>query len=207
MAQDIGEEDTAGQHGGFVSQEFVTGGKLRLNRAVGAREVQERQLLFDAQQLRVLSDVRLRFYDALVAQRQVELSDELARLSDQSSEASGQLFEGQQISQSDLLQAQIDAEEAGILARQARNRHAESRRRLAAVVGIDELQLGALSGNLEDEIPNYEWEATYARVLSLSPTLAASQMRIERARLALARAARERTEYRSDGKCEPHVSN
>ena len=32
MAQDIGEEDTAGQHGGFVSQEFVTGGKLEGDR-------------------------------------------------------------------------------------------------------------------------------------------------------------------------------
>jgi cobalt-zinc-cadmium efflux system outer membrane protein len=191
MAQDIGEEDTAGQHGGFVSQEFVTGGKLRLNRAAGAREVQERQLLFDAQQLRVLSDVRLRFYDALVAQRRVELSDELARLSGQSSDASRQLFEGQQISQSDLLQAQIDAEEAAILARQARNQHAEARRRLAAVVGINELELASLSGNLEDDIPNYGWDDTYARILAQNPTLAAAQMRVERARLVLERARRE----------------
>jgi outer membrane protein, heavy metal efflux system len=191
MAEDIGEDDTAGMHGGFVSQEFVTGGKLRLNRAVGAREVQERQFLFDAQQLRVLSDVRLRFYDALVAQRQVELSEELARLSGQSSDASLRLFEGQQISQSDLLQAQIDAEEAGILARQAGNRYAEARQRLAAVVGTSEPQLAPLSGSLEDEIPNYGWDETYARILSQNPTLAAAQMRIERARLALQRARRE----------------
>jgi cobalt-zinc-cadmium efflux system outer membrane protein len=191
MADDIGEDDTAGEHNGFISQEFVTGGKLRLNRAVGAREVQERQLLFDAQQLRVLSDVRLRFYDALVAQRQVEMSDELARLSRQSSDASRQLFEGQQISQSDLLQAQIDAEEAQITAHHARFRHAEARRRLAAVVGIDELELAPLGGNLEEDIPIYGWEETYARVLAQNPTLAAAQMRVERARLALARARRE----------------
>jgi cobalt-zinc-cadmium efflux system outer membrane protein len=176
MAQDIGEEDTAGQHGGFVSQEFVTGGKLRLNRAVGGREVAERQLLFDAQQLRVLSDVRLRFYDALVAQRRVELSEEIARLSGQSSETSRQLLEGQQISRSDLLQAQIDAQESEILANNARNQHVEARRRLSAVVGISEMELAPLGGILDDDLPSYTWDDSYARVLSQNPELAVEVM-------------------------------
>jgi outer membrane protein, heavy metal efflux system len=191
FGMDIGEEDSAGQHGGFVSQEFITGGKLRLNRAVAGREVLERQLLFDAQQLRVLNDVRLRFYDALVAQRRVDLTEELALLSGRSSDSSRQLLEAQQISQSDLLQVEVEAAEAWLLADNARNEHAETRRRLAAVVGVDEMQLPPLSGDLEDDIPSYAWEDSYARILSQNPELAAAQMRVERARLSIERARRE----------------
>jgi cobalt-zinc-cadmium efflux system outer membrane protein len=191
MAQDIGEEDTAGQHGGFISQEFVTGGKLRLNRAIGSREVQERQFLFDAQQLRVLSDVRLRFYDALAAQRRASLSDEIAGLGQRAADESQRLFNSGQISESDLLQSQIEAQESLILATSARNQEAESRRRLAAVVGVDELDLSSLSGNLEDNMPSYSWEESAARVLSQNPRLAAAETRVSRARVALERARRQ----------------
>jgi cobalt-zinc-cadmium efflux system outer membrane protein len=191
MAQDIGEEDTAGQHGGFVSQEFVTGGKLRLNRAIGSREVQERQLLFDAQQLRVLSDVRLRFYDALAAQRRAGLSDEIAELSRQAAGESRKQFDVGQISENDLLQSEIEAQESQILAANARNQEAESKRRLAAVVGVPELDLSSLSGNLEDGTTALSWEESVARVMSQNPRLAAAQMRVARARVALERARRE----------------
>jgi cobalt-zinc-cadmium efflux system outer membrane protein len=188
---DIGEDDTAGQHGGFISQEFVTGGKLRLNRAIGSREVQERQLLFDAQQLRVLSDVRLRFYDALAAQRRASLSEEVAGLGERAAEVSQRLFNAGQISENDLLQSQIEAQESQILANNARNQEAEARRRLAAVVGVNDLDLSSLSGNLEDDVPSYSWEESYSMVVSQNPRLAAAQARVARARFALERARRQ----------------
>jgi cobalt-zinc-cadmium efflux system outer membrane protein len=191
MAQDIGEEDSAGQHGGFVSQEFVTGRKLRLNRAIGSREVEERQLLFDAQQQRVLSDVRLRFYDALAAERRARLSEEIADLSKRSTEQSQQQFNSGQISENDLLQTEIEAQESQILAGNARHQESEAKRRLAAVVGVDELNLSSLSGNLEDDIQALSWEESVSLVMSQNPQLAAAQMRVARARLALERARRE----------------
>ena len=191
MAEDIGEDDSAGQHGGFVSQEFVTGGKLRLNRAIGGREVEERQLLFDAQQLRVLNDVRLRFYDALAAQRRANLSEEIAELSQQSAVQSQQQFTAGQISENDLLQAEIEAQESRILADTASSQLAEAHRRLAAVVGVDHLDVSSLSGDLEDNIPSYSWDESHSLVLSQNPRLAAAQARVARARIALCRARRE----------------
>lgn len=39
LGEEMGDDGTAGKQGGFVSQEFVTAGKLGLNRAVAIREV------------------------------------------------------------------------------------------------------------------------------------------------------------------------
>jgi cobalt-zinc-cadmium efflux system outer membrane protein len=191
FGMDIGEDDTAGQHGGFVSKEFVTGGKLRLNRAVGGQEVQEMRYQASAQELRVLSDVRLRFYDALAAQRQVELTAELVRVSQQLTDTSRRLFEGQQVSQSDLLQAEIEAEESGIAAVTAENQNHEAWRRLAAVVGIPPAEQRPLTGSLDDDIPTYTWDEAYARVLAENPEVAAAEARIRKSRLAVERARRE----------------
>jgi outer membrane protein, heavy metal efflux system len=189
--QEIGEDGTAGMQGGYVSQQIVTGKKLQLNRAMGAREVREQRFLFDAQELRVLNDVRLRFYDALVAQRRVALTEELARISSQLADTSRQLLEAQQVAESDLLQAEIEAEEAAILANNARNEADEAWRRLAAVVGVPSLQPCPLSGNLEDDLSTYDWATAHATVLAQHPDLAAAQARVERARISITRARKE----------------
>jgi cobalt-zinc-cadmium efflux system outer membrane protein len=188
LATDIGEDHTAGEQGGFVSQEFVTGGKLKLDRAVAAQDVQERISLADAQQLRVLTDVRLRFYDALAAQKRVELSDELVKVAGQSADLSQRLLQAQQASQNDLLQAQIETSEAEIVATNARNERTQAWRRLTAVVGNPNLTLQSLAGEIDQDIPNYEWEQTYTALMVGSPELSAAMSRVQRARLSITRA-------------------
>ena len=191
VSQDIGEDGTAGQHGGYVSQQFITGKKLQLNRAMGSREVREQRFLFDAQELRVLSDVRLRYFDALAAQRRVELTAELTQVSGQLADNSRQLLEAQQIAQSDLLQAEIEVEEAQILAANASNERQEAWRRLAAVVGVSALEPSPLAGSLDGDLPSYEWDEVFCAVMAQQPQLAAATARIERARIAIARARKE----------------
>lgn len=189
--QEMGDMGTAGMQGGFVGQQFITAGKLRLDRAIAGQEVQASQYLFEAQELRLLSDVRLRFYDALVAQRQVELTGQLVNIGQQSSDLTQRLLRALQVSQSDLLQAEIEAEEARILSNNARNQGAEAWRRLATVVGLPTLEEKPLDGQLDAEIPSYEWEETYSRVLAQNPEVAAAQARIQRARFLIQRARRE----------------
>jgi cobalt-zinc-cadmium efflux system outer membrane protein len=72
----IGVNGTAGElQGGFVSQEIVTGGKLRLSRAKWAQRAQIAETNLHAQQQRVLNDLRAHFYRTLAAQRVMELPD------------------------------------------------------------------------------------------------------------------------------------
>ena len=78
-AQQIGSRGLAEQDGVFINQEIVRGGKLKLNRQVAAQEWAraERELAAQQQQ-RVLTDVRIAFYNMLIAQSQEDLYKELA---------------------------------------------------------------------------------------------------------------------------------
>jgi outer membrane protein TolC len=71
-ATEIGNQGTAGQQGGFISQRFITGGKLPLDQAVAGAQVDEALYGLRSQEQRVLNDVRVSYYNALVAQRRVD---------------------------------------------------------------------------------------------------------------------------------------
>lgn len=191
LGDQMGDEGTAGMQGGFVSQEFVTAGKLRLDQAVAGHEIQASQQMWRAQELRVLSDVRMRFYAALVAQKRVALTGDLITIGEQSSQLTDQLLRVQQVSQSDLLQAQIETEEARNSAIDAKNQSAEAWRRLAVVVGVPTLDERNLAGQLEASTPEYQWEETLDRILGANPEVAAAQARIQRARVVIERQRRE----------------
>ena len=188
---EIGNLNTAGQQGGFIAQRFITGGKLQLDQAIAGKQIEQRGFEFNAQQQRVMSDVRLHFYDALVAQRRIELTGELARIGDKLVESSRTLLANQQISDNDLLQAEIEAEQAHILRDNAHHQDAESWRRLTVVVGLPELEPARLAGQLTSDVSHHQWDDALASLLGRSPELAAAQARVDRARFAIARARRE----------------
>ncbi len=190
-ATEIGNLGTSGQQGGFISQRFITAGKLRLDGVIAGREVDEARFQFRAQELRVLSDVRVRFYDALVAQRRIDLTGDLANIGDRFVTATQTLLNGRLATENDLLQAEIKAEEALVLLDNARNQHIESWRRLAAVIGVATLPIAPLSANLESDLSQHNWEDCFARVLGGNPELHAAQARVQRANLLVRRANRE----------------
>lgn len=190
-ATEIGNQGTAGQQGAFVNQRIITGGKLRLDQAIAGREIQGARFQLQAQQQRVLSDARVRFYDALVAQRRVELTNELAGIGEQLVRATNKLLEGRLATENDLLQAQIRAGESDILFDNSLNQREEAWRRLAAVAGVPTMQIMPLAGELDGELPQLDWEQCYAIVLGGNPQLNAARSRVQRARTAALRARRE----------------
>ena len=190
-ATEIGNLGTAGQQGGFISQRFITGGKLQLDQAIAGKKIDEAHFRFHAQEQRVLSDVRVRFYDVLVAQRQLELTKELVRIGDNLEKATDRLLEARLGTENDRLQAQIRAEESHILHDNARNQHAEASRRLAAVIGLPMMQTTPLGGDLNDDLRSFDWDECYAMVQSNNPELMAAQARVHSASIAIQRARRE----------------
>ena len=190
-ATEIGNRGTSGQQGGFISQRFITAGKLGLDQAIAGKEIDEAHFRFHAQEQRVLSDVRVRFYDALVAQRRVTLTKELARIGDELVAATKKLIEGRQGTENDLLQAEIRADESHILLDNARNQNVEAWRRLAAVVGVPTMESSPLTGELDADVPSFDWNTCYAMVLGGNPALKAAQTRVERARIVIQRARKE----------------
>jgi len=190
-ATEIGNLGTAGQQGAFVSQRFITAGKLGLDQAIVGKEIDEAHFRFHGQEQRVLSDVRVRFYDALVAQKRVELTKTLTRIGDELVQSTEKLLEGRLATDNDLLQAEIRADESRILFDNARNQQIEAWRRLAAVVGMPQMQMATASGELTGELPQLEWDSCCATVLAGNPELNAAQARLDRAEIVIRRAKKE----------------
>lgn len=190
-ATQVGNNGTTGQQGGFVSQRFITGGKLQLDQAIAGKEIDEAHFRIHAQEQRILSDVRIRFYDALVAQRRIAMTTELARIGDDAVDATQQLIKGRQGTENDLLQAEIRADESHILLDNAVNEQLEAWRRLMAVVGNSQLNATSLEGRLDTELPTFDWDSCYSSVLKNNPTLIAAQMRAQRMQISIQRARQE----------------
>jgi cobalt-zinc-cadmium efflux system outer membrane protein len=191
LASEVGNEGRAGQQGGYVGQEFITGGKLRLNRAVVAQEIQRAEQEQVAMQLRVLTDVRKAYYSALLAQRRTEVAAELSRATTRAAAASKELFEvAGDIPRPALLQAQIEQQNAGIFVQNAENERLATRRQLSAVVGSD-LSGVRLSGEISQLPAQLDWEQQLSRTTAASPEMAAAFAEVARAQAALQRACVE----------------
>ena len=191
VGTEIGNDQKAGQQGGFVGQEFITGGKLRLNRAIVAQEIQRAEQWLAAVTLRVQTDVRRGYYAALIAQRRADLADELVRVSGQAVQASGELIEAQEIPRAGLLQTQVEQQNAMILLQSAKNEQLAAWRQLSAVVGAD-LPMRKLDGDTSALPAQLDWEEQLARVTTASPEAAAAMAQVGRAQSALQRARVER---------------
>ena len=190
-ATEVGNMGTAGVQGGFVSQRVITGKKLHLDQAIVGWEIDAAQFEFTVAEQRILSDVRVRFYDALVAQRRVEITRELARIGNDLVEATQTLLRNRLGTENDLLQAQIRADQAQLLVDNARNEQTEAWRRLAAVIAVPDMHQTPLAGELDADLPQHNWEQCYAMVLQNHPQLGAAYARVERAAVAIDRAHKE----------------
>src|SRR5262245_55321489 len=69
-----------GEFGAFVEQRIVTAGKLSLSRLVFEQEELQAETTASAQRYRVLNSVRSLYYEALGAQRRLEVQTRLAAL-------------------------------------------------------------------------------------------------------------------------------
>src|SRR5688572_5541674 len=76
----LSDIDRRGEHGFFVEQSILLGGKLRLNRTVFDRATEQAEAELEMQRYRVTSATRAAFYRTLAAERRVEVQQRLATL-------------------------------------------------------------------------------------------------------------------------------
>jgi outer membrane protein, heavy metal efflux system len=187
------DPDQAGQSqtaGVFLSQEFVTAGKLKLARAAGRQEVAHANWQLQAQRGRVLNDVRIRYYEVLGAQQAVRAAADLEALAAEGVKIAEQLFQAKQGARPDVLQAEIQLSAVRGALQDARYRHEAAWRQLTHVVGVPGLPKASLVGSLEADIPRLDWQQSVQALLGSSPLLRAqeAQIRATEYELRLARA-------------------
>jgi outer membrane protein, heavy metal efflux system len=179
-----------GEIGFVVEQRILTAGKRGLSRRVAEQEQSQAEALATAQKYRVLSTVRTLFYEALGAERLVQVRTELAGTTRQAVGTSKELLNVGAADQPDFLEAEIEAQRAEVALFRAKTTQQQVWRELAAVVGNASLQPAPLEGNLE-EVPKLELESALAKIFSESPEIRTSQVTVAREELALRRARAE----------------
>ena len=167
--------------GVFVSQDIITGGKLQLARLAARQEVEQANWQLQAQQARVINDVRIRFYETLGAQHAVLAALDLEKIAVEGAKSAEQLLAAKVGTRPDLLQAEIQLSVVRASLRDARLRHDGAWRQLAAVVGVQGMPPSLLSGDLEADMPSLDWDTSVRNLLAESPLLKAQQAQISAA--------------------------
>jgi cobalt-zinc-cadmium efflux system outer membrane protein len=178
-----------GKQGGFVSQTIVLGGKLQEARRVAELEANETETSGQIQRLRILNNVRVSFYHVLAAQSLVDVKQNLAKLAADATQTSLQLGNVGQADRPDILQAEVEQQQANVRVRVAEQNLQASWRVLAAVVGKPNLPVARLDGDLE-AIPDLNYEEWVTTTLRESPEVKLAQQGVERAEASLVQARR-----------------
>ena len=166
-----------GEQGAFIQQTVVLGGKLGLRRQIYNEQKQSDQLGVEEQTYRVHNDVAKAFYEALASQATVVVRQRLLGLALNAVETVHQLANVGQADAPDILQAEVEGEQAKVDFETAQRDYLKSFRRLAAFSGRQELEVSPLAGNLEAP-PELDAEQQVANILNSSPTVKRMQQEI-----------------------------
>jgi cobalt-zinc-cadmium efflux system outer membrane protein len=178
--QQLGSRGLAEQDGIAVGQEVVRPIKLRSQREVVAAEMTKARQQLSAIRQRVATDVRIAYYDLLVARRREQVAADLVRISQQGESAARQLVEAKEVGKADLLQALIAKETAT-------NRAQAAWQVLATLTGLDPQFPEAVDGTLEAAPQEFVFETLLAQLRTASPEIAVAVAEIDRAQRTLAR--------------------
>ena len=176
-----------GKQGGFISQTIVMGGKLGAARRAAKLAAGEAAISGDIQRLRVQNNVRVLFYQVLAAQKFVEVRQNLAKLASDATQTSHQLGNVGQADRPDILQAEVEEQQASLSVRIARQNLEARWRILATVVGKPDLAIVHLDGDLT-AVPDLNRDEWIAAALRESPEIKLAQQAVDQAQASLAQA-------------------
>ena len=179
-----------GEEGFFVQQDIVLGGKLALNRKIFDQELKQAETEAEEQKLRVLTNVRMFYIQALAAQQTLELRQNLSKLTNDAVETTHQLANVGQADAPDVLESEVEAQQAQLAVALAEQNQQRVWKALGAVVGNPSLPLMKLEGKLEDT-PRVNADELVEKIVNESPAVKIAELGVKRAEAALAREKRE----------------
>ena len=172
-----------------LSQLIEFGNKRSRRIRVASLENQLAGWDYEAKRLEVLAEVANAFVDVLVAQRQLELADELVRLSQEVLTTVSQRVDAGKDSPVETTKAQVALSSVRIEQKQARRQLESARKRLAATWGSKSVAFERVIGQFEETLP-VPPESQLLELLTQNPDIArwAVEMEQRRAELDLEKA-------------------
>jgi outer membrane protein, heavy metal efflux system len=180
-----------GEHGFFVQQPIILGGKLGLDRKVRGAEEKQREVEADAQRQRVENDVRMAYYRVLAAQERLALKRSILDISQSTVRIVGQLGRVGQADETEILEAEAEQQRMEIAVGIAEHLLRREWTVLASVVGVPSLPVGGVAGRIDADLPPLDQDQLLASLLAESPTIRSARANVERAEASLHRAKRE----------------
>ena len=180
-----------GEEGAFFSQEIILGRKLALRRDIYYAEGHTNELAVEVQQARVHDDVARAFFDALAAQESVVIQDRLLKVTLDTETNAHELERVGQADASDVLTAEIAAEQAKADFEQAQRLFLSSFTQLATYAGQTALEPHPLTGSLV-EPPQLDAEEIVVTDMQQSPYVKQAQAKVAVAEARLKDAKREK---------------
>ena len=188
VANEFGNDGSAGQHGGFIGQTIRRGGKRQLDQAIACQEVQRLTQEYEATRWGILNQVRQSFYSLLVMQRRIEIYEYLLQVNRQASKLQSNLADAGYILELDATMSRVDSAKVENTLIGMRAKLTSQRRELAATIGSPDLVLGRLAGDIRLRVPQLTFEEVRQLVVTANPILSATAAEIQRERFALSRA-------------------
>ena len=180
-----------GKQGFFVQQTIVTGGKLARSRDVFSKETQLAEIEAQEQKIRVETSVKTAFLRVLAAQELLDVRRDLAKIQQDFTETQRQLSNTGQADESEVLDAEVDAQRLRLSARMQENTLREEWRSLTALLGRPDLPLSTVSGDLEHNWPDLNEDQAVESIATQSPANRIADASAARASAELIRAKRE----------------
>lgn len=172
----------------LITQEIVTGGKLRLSRAVALKEADQAILGLTRERFVLFTAVRQGYFEVLTAQARLTILDELVHVANQTYENTEKLLKAKEVARLDLLQFEIELNRYRADRDAARQELTAAWKRLAAAIGVPDLPCVPLLGTLEAPLPLFDFCQVREYVLQEHPEVLTARVGVERSELALKRA-------------------
>ena len=175
------------QYSGFVSQDLVTMGKIRLNTGAAERAAQQAEAMMVRARFDVLTNLRQRFYTALVAERRVEILDRMVTIARTARSIGERLLRAEIAPRGDVLLLQIELARSEAELRNAVTLANTTKRQLAAATGIIDLPIARVDGDLRQRLPDYEVIAVQRGVIDRNALMRKAELEIARNQVVLRR--------------------
>lgn len=179
------------QWNGYVAQDIVTAGKLRLAQQAALREVQKAEYDLIRARFDVLTGVRGSFYALLVSQRRAEIFKLLLDIAKRSYDIGAELAKAGEVTKADVLFWSIEKDRAEVRLINASVFIETGRRELAAAVGLPKADVGMIEADLFQVLPNFDLKQLQEAVAFRNAKPRAAEAGIAQAQWMLERAVVE----------------
>jgi cobalt-zinc-cadmium efflux system outer membrane protein len=188
------EDDTfgttggAGYVGGFMEQMFITGGKLRLRRAIAAMDLRNAEIALRRAQMDLATQIRTFYFQLLVARENMRINRLLVAFTDAVYEVQAREVRGRAemtIAAYEPRYLRFLANNARTFLIQARMSYVSNWKQLTSAMGLQGMPLTEVAGRADMPVPRFDFGRVWTHIGQHHTDVATADVLFQQGRLSL----------------------